>query len=86
MDQDVAHHFAELRHQLGQLRSALGAGNADQAEQVIGDLVSTIYNVQGEVEALETAAAQLASAVEAVSAEVSSLIKWAVTVNPPFTG
>ena len=86
MEQDVAIALAGLRQQLGQLRSALGAGNSNDAERVVGDLVATINQVQGEVESLETVAAQLVSAVQAVSAEVNDLIKWAVTVTPPFTG
>ena len=42
MDPDTARAIAELRGQLGQLRSALGAGDPDQAEAEVVDLRETV--------------------------------------------
>ena len=42
MDQETAEALAELRGQLGQLRSALGAGNPNEAEAVVMDLKKTV--------------------------------------------
>ena len=42
MDQDVAAALADIRQQLGQLRSALGVNTADQAEAEVQELKVTV--------------------------------------------
>jgi len=41
MDQETAQAIADLRYQLGQLRTAIGAGNPDQAEAKVQQLAQT---------------------------------------------
>jgi hypothetical protein len=42
MDQETRNAFADLRRQLGQLRSALGVSDPDEAEQQVGDMKGTL--------------------------------------------
>lgn len=42
MDAETARAIAELREQLGQLRSALGVSNPDEAEVQVGNMRTTL--------------------------------------------
>ena len=93
MEQDTLRAIAEIRHEMGQLRSALGAGNADQAEQVIGKLVSVVRNIEDANQA-QTAAIQAlvqqnqnqAQDLLTIKAALQSIIAWGRTVTPPYGG
>jgi hypothetical protein len=42
MDQETANAIAELRRELGQLRSALGVSDPDEAEVQVGNMRDTL--------------------------------------------
>lgn len=97
MDQDTTAIIADIKQQLRQLRVALGDGDPANAETLIGEIITTVEGlgtnttqsitaVQAEVTALTVTAGQLFTAINAIEAQVQSLINWAVTVTPPFRG
>ena len=86
MDQETARHIAELRHDLGQLRSALGAGDPDRAEAVLQRIVQAVENQAQTNENQSGAIQALTTAAENQAAKIAALIAWGQTDTPPFRG
>lgn len=91
MDQQTAAELADIRHQLGQLRSALGVLSPDEAESVVTQLRETVETLAADLtlyEANIAAAAQQAfgtSSLADAATVIAGLMEWAVVqgFTPP---
>lgn len=100
MDQDTLRAIAGIRLQLGMLRSALGAGNPAQAEEIIAKLIHAVEDIGGNQQADEGVIQQLVTSAQNQSAQISTIftdlgeiktalqniIAWGQTVTPPYAG
>lgn len=77
MDQNVVEQLADLRYQLGQLRSALGARNPEEAELVVGRMRHILEVHDGQIQQGE-------QDIRDMHAVLRDLVIWARTQG--FTG